>query len=87
MDGSLLGVAVDASAAEIKSAYRAKVLKVHPDVSNAPDATDRFAELSNAYGEPDSELDADRIDFVDHLLLGACASLLVCHALQGTHFK
>ncbi|BDA46467.1 probable chaperone protein DnaJ at N-terminal half [Coccomyxa sp. Obi] len=46
---SLLGVAVDASAAEIKSAYRAKALKVHPDVSDAPDATDRFAELSHAY--------------------------------------
>ena len=51
-DGRLLGLAMDASAAEIKSAYRAKALKVHPDVSDAPDATDRFAELSNAYGEP-----------------------------------
>jgi len=44
-------VAEDASPADIKAAYRAKALKVHPDVSDATDATERFAELSNAYGE------------------------------------
>ncbi|EIE23899.1 DnaJ-domain-containing protein [Coccomyxa subellipsoidea C-169] len=45
----LLEVAESASAAEIKAAYRAKALKVHPDVSSAPDATEKFAELSHAY--------------------------------------
>lgn len=44
-------MAGDASPSEIKAAYRAKALKVHPDVSDATDATKRFAELSNAYGE------------------------------------
>ncbi len=44
-------MAESASAAEIKAAYRAKALKVHPDVSSAPDATEKFAELSHAYGE------------------------------------
>ena len=47
----LLGVASDASAAEVKSAYRKAALKVHPDVSDAPDATQQFTELSAAYGE------------------------------------
>ena len=47
----LLGVAVDASQAEIKSAYRKAALKLHPDVSDAPDATEQFTQLSSAYGE------------------------------------
>lgn len=50
--GRVLGVEEKASAAEIKAAYRAKALRLHPDVSDAPDATKRFAELSHAYGEP-----------------------------------
>jgi hypothetical protein len=48
----LLGVAEDATQVEIKSAYRAAALQVHPDVSDAPDANEKFAELSSAYGEP-----------------------------------
>jgi len=47
----LLGVTADASQADIKSAYRKAALKVHPDVSNAPDATQQFSQLSSAYGE------------------------------------
>ena len=48
---SLLGVSPAASQAEIKSAYRKAALKVHPDVSDAPDATEKFSQLSSAYGE------------------------------------
>ena len=39
-----------ASQTGIKAAYRKKALQLHPDVSDAPDATERFAELSAAYG-------------------------------------
>ena len=46
----LLGVCGTASQAEIKSAYRKTALKTHPDVSDEPDATEKFAQLSNAYG-------------------------------------
>ena len=48
--GRVLGVAADASAPEVKAAYRAAALREHPDVSAAPDAEQRFRELSTAYG-------------------------------------
>lgn len=44
-------MAADATAADIKSAYRQAALKTHPDVSDAPDATQQFSQLSSAYGE------------------------------------
>ena len=46
----LLDVKETAEASEIKAAYRKRALKLHPDVNKAPDATQRFAELSSAYG-------------------------------------
>jgi molecular chaperone DnaJ len=45
----LLGVARDASEAEIKKAFRALARELHPDVSDAPDAHDRFREVVEAY--------------------------------------
>ena len=45
----ILGIARSASADEIKSAYRKLARKFHPDVSKAPDAERRFAEVQEAY--------------------------------------
>ena len=45
----VLGVKRDASADEIKRAYRKLARKYHPDVSKEQDATQRFQELSEAY--------------------------------------
>src|SRR3982751_1887712 len=45
----LLGVARDASEAEIKKAFRALARELHPDVSDAPDAEERFREVVEAY--------------------------------------
>lgn len=45
----ILSVERDATAAEIKRAYRRAALKNHPDVSSAPDAADRFMRVQEAY--------------------------------------
>src|SRR5260221_325497 len=45
----LLGVARDATEPEIKKAFRGLARELHPDVSDAPDAHERFREVVEAY--------------------------------------
>jgi molecular chaperone DnaJ len=45
----LLGVSRDADAGEIKRAFRRLARELHPDVSSAPDAQERFREVVEAY--------------------------------------
>jgi molecular chaperone DnaJ len=45
----LLGVTRDASDAEIKRAFRRLARELHPDVSDLPDAEERFRQLAEAY--------------------------------------
>src|SRR5690242_12992364 len=45
----LLGVGREASEAEIKRAFRQLARELHPDVSDAPDAEERFREVVEAY--------------------------------------
>lgn len=45
----LLGVGRDADADELKRAYRRLARQLHPDVNEAPDAADRFKEVTTAY--------------------------------------
>jgi molecular chaperone DnaJ len=45
----LLGVGRDASEGEIKRAFRRLARELHPDVSEAPDAQERFREMVEAY--------------------------------------
>ncbi|KAA0913445.1 DnaJ C-terminal domain-containing protein [Psychrobacter sp. ANT_WB68] len=45
----ILGVKKDATDAEIKKKYRKLVRQYHPDVSDAPDADNKIAEINNAY--------------------------------------
>jgi molecular chaperone DnaJ len=45
----LLGVSRSASEAEIKKAFRRLARELHPDVSAAPDAQERFREVAEAY--------------------------------------
>lgn len=46
----VLGVSRDASESNLKSAFRNLARKYHPDVSDAPDAEEKFKEINEAYG-------------------------------------
>ena len=45
----LLGIQRAASEDEIKSSFRRLARELHPDVSEAPDADERFREVAEAY--------------------------------------
>ncbi|GAA1389552.1 molecular chaperone DnaJ [Luteococcus peritonei] len=45
----ILGVERDASAEQIKKAYRRMAMKVHPDVATEPDAAEKFKQVQEAY--------------------------------------
>src|SRR6202162_1273446 len=45
----VMGVARDATEAQIKQAYRKLARKYHPDVSKEPDAEARFKDVAEAY--------------------------------------
>src|SRR5690606_30263019 len=45
----LLGVSRQATPEEMKKAYRKLARQLHPDVNDAPDAEDRFKEVTTAY--------------------------------------
>ena len=46
---AILGVEKDASKKEIQKAFQQKARKLHPDVNKAPDAEEKFKEVSEAY--------------------------------------
>ena len=45
----VLGVPRDATAEQIKKAYRKLAMKYHPDVADEPDAAEKFKEIGEAY--------------------------------------
>ena len=46
---AVLGIEVDASIAEVKTAYRKKASQFHPDKNTSADAPARFREVKDAY--------------------------------------
>jgi hypothetical protein len=45
----ILGVTSNATAEELKQAYRKQALKLHPDINPSPEAHEQFVELTTAY--------------------------------------
>lgn len=59
----ILGVDRNASEAELKKAYRRKARELHPDVSDDPNAEEKFKELNEAYdvlSDPKKKAQYDR---------------------------
>jgi curved DNA-binding protein CbpA len=46
---AILGIASDATSEAIRTAYRRKALQFHPDRNPAPEASERFREVQEAY--------------------------------------
>jgi molecular chaperone DnaJ len=62
----VLGAPRDADADELREAYHRRARELHPDVSEDPDAEQRFRELSHAYSvlsKPRSRLLYDRLAY------------------------
>ena len=59
---AILGVSKDASTDEIRKAFQQKARKLHPDVNKAPDAEERFKEVSEAYAVLSDEQKRSRYD-------------------------
>lgn len=62
----VLDVEVDATTEEIERAYRRKVKETHPDVSDDPDAEDRFKLVQQAKGVLTDDTERDRYDRLGH---------------------
>lgn len=62
----ILGLSFNASASEVKKAYREKAKNCHPDVSRSTEAKQRFQELNRAYS---TLSDAEKRKRYDVLLL------------------
>jgi molecular chaperone DnaJ len=62
----ILGVDRSATPEQIKQAYRQLALKWHPDRNPAPDATDRFKEVAEAYAVLSDETKRKQYDAAGH---------------------
>lgn len=59
---AILGVEQNATAQEIQKAFQRKARKLHPDVNKAPDAEEKFKEVSEAYAVLSDEQKRARYD-------------------------
>ncbi|MFP8952475.1 J domain-containing protein [Natrialbaceae archaeon A-arb3/5] len=62
----VLGVGPDASRAEIRDAYRDRVLETHPDHNDDPDATEQFQRVSTAESVLTDGTERARYDRLGH---------------------
>lgn len=59
----ILGVSSSATTAEIRKAFQTKARALHPDINKAPDAEEKFKEVSEAYAVLSDDTKRKRYDF------------------------
>ncbi|MEE8401101.1 MAG: molecular chaperone DnaJ [Candidatus Hydrothermarchaeaceae archaeon] len=62
----ILGISKDASKDSVKKAYRKLAMKYHPDRNKAPDAEEKFKEISESYGVLSDEEKRQQYDNLGH---------------------
>lgn len=62
----ILGISKDASKGSVKKAYRKLAMKYHPDRNKAPDAEEKFKEISESYGVLSDEEKKQQYDKFGH---------------------
>lgn len=67
----VLGLAKNASEEQIKNTYRKLALRYHPDRNKAPDAEERFKEISEAYAVLSDDEKRKQYDLFGHAGIGA----------------
>lgn len=60
----ILGVTVDSSTAEIKSAYRKLARKYHPDINKEADAIEKFKDITEAYDTLSDEKEREQYNTI-----------------------
>ncbi len=78
-----LGVSENASAAEIKKAYRKLARKYHPDINKSPDAEEKFKEINAAYEILSDEKKKAQYDQYGDSMFGGQSF----HEFAGDHAK
>ncbi len=63
----VLGVSKNASKDEIKDAYRKLAMQYHPDRNKAPDAEEKFKEISEAYAVLSDDKKRQQYDLLGHV--------------------
>ncbi|MHC4562587.1 MAG: DnaJ C-terminal domain-containing protein [Planctomycetota bacterium] len=81
----ILGVSRDASAGQIKSAYRKLAREYHPDVNKASDASEKFTEATEAYEVLSDSKKRKLYDQFGHAGLGGAAGPGPAGARVYTH--
>ena len=73
----VLGISKDATADEIKKAYRQKAIQFHPDRNPGDkDAEEKFKEAAEAYDVLSNEEKRQRYDRLGHAGVGSSADLV-----------
>ena len=86
----VLGVSPDASADEIKKAYRKLARELHPDINPAEDAQERFKLVTHAYevlSDPSTRAQYDRGESRALGSVTSSTASLALHKDQGAHVR